>query len=40
MIPFIAFGAYENVKGDRLVKIRQDFQMLNNASIASPQKSQ
>src|SRR5580700_7788645 len=39
MIPFIAFGAYENVKGDRLVKIRQDFQMLNNASMASPQKS-
>jgi len=39
MIPFIAFGAYENVKGDRLVKIRQDFQMLNNASMSQPQKS-
>ena len=39
MIPFIAFGAYENVKGDRLVKIRQDFQMLNNASMAPPRKS-
>src|ERR1700723_2507496 len=38
MIPFIAFGAYENVKGDRLVKVRQDFQMLNNASMAAPQK--
>src|ERR1700732_4454487 len=39
MIPFIAFGVYENAKGDRLVKIRQDFQMLNNASMAPPQKS-
>ena len=38
MIPFIAFGTYENVKGDRLVKVRQDFQMLNNASMAPPQK--
>jgi hypothetical protein len=39
MIPFIAFGAYENVKGDRLVKVRQDFQMLNNASMTPPKKS-
>jgi len=26
------------VKGDRLVKIRQDFQMLNNASMTPQQK--
>ncbi len=29
MIPFLAFGTYENVKGDRLARIRQDFQMMN-----------
>src|ERR1700730_12228855 len=39
MIPVIAFGAYENVKGDRLALVRQNFQMLNSASMASPPKS-
>jgi ABC-2 type transport system permease protein len=36
MIPFIAFGTYENVKGDRLTRIRQDFQMMNQTATASP----
>jgi ABC-2 type transport system permease protein len=40
MIPFIAFGTYENVKGDRLTRIRQDFQMMNRtATTAPPAKS-
>jgi ABC-2 type transport system permease protein len=40
MIPFIAFGTYENVKGDRLTRIRQDFQMMNRtATTAPPSKS-
>jgi ABC-2 type transport system permease protein len=39
MIPFLAFGAYENVKGDRLALVRQNFQMLNSASMAQPPKS-
>jgi hypothetical protein len=39
MIPFIAFGVYENVKGDRLALVRQDFQMLNSTSMATPPKS-
>src|SRR6202789_509549 len=38
MIPFVAFGAYENVKGDRLALVRQNFQMLNSASMAQPPK--
>jgi ABC-2 type transport system permease protein len=36
MIPFLAFGIYENVKGDRLTRIRQDFQMMNQSATASP----
>lgn len=36
MIPFIAFGIYENVKGDRLTRIRQDFQMMNRTATAVP----
>ena len=36
MIPFIAFGIYENVKGDRLTRIRQDFQMMNRTATAAP----
>ena len=36
MIPFLAFGTYENVKGDRLARIRQDFQMMNRAATAEP----
>jgi ABC-2 type transport system permease protein len=40
MIPFVAFGTYENVKGDRLARIRQDFQMMNRtATTAPPAKS-
>jgi ABC-2 type transport system permease protein len=40
MIPFVAFGTYENVKGDRLMRIRQDFQMMNRtATTAPPAKS-
>jgi ABC-2 type transport system permease protein len=40
MIPFVAFGTYENVKGDRLTRIRQDFQMMNRtATTAPPAKS-
>jgi ABC-2 type transport system permease protein len=36
MIPFIAFGIYENVKGDRLTRIRQDFQLMNRTATATP----
>ena len=36
MIPFIAFGTYENVKGDRLTRIRQDFQMMNRTATTAP----
>lgn len=36
MIPFLAFGVYENVKGDRLARIRQDFQMMNRTAAAVP----
>jgi ABC-2 type transport system permease protein len=36
MIPFLAFGTYENVKGDRLARIRQDFQMMNRTATAEP----
>jgi ABC-2 type transport system permease protein len=36
MIPFIAFGTYENVKGDRLARVRQDFQMMSGAAKAAP----
>jgi ABC-2 type transport system permease protein len=39
MIPFLAFGAYENAKGERLALVRQNFQMLNSASMAQPPKS-
>jgi ABC-2 type transport system permease protein len=39
MIPFLAFGAYENAKGDRLALVRQNFQMLNSARMAQPPKS-
>jgi len=36
MIPFIAFGTYENVKGDRLTRIRQDFQMMSRTATTAP----
>jgi ABC-2 type transporter len=36
MIPFLAFGTYENVKGDRLARIRQDFQMMNRTATDEP----
>jgi ABC-2 type transport system permease protein len=40
MIPFLAFGTYENVKGDRLTRIRQDFQMMNRtATVERPSRS-
>ena len=29
MIPFIAFGAYENIHGDRLNRVAHNFQMLS-----------
>ena len=34
MIPFIAFGIYENVKGDRLALVRQNFQIMNHMDAA------
>jgi ABC-2 type transport system permease protein len=40
MIPFIAFGTYENIKGDRLARVRQDFQMMSrSASAEKPSQS-
>ena len=36
LIPFLAFGTYENVKGDRLARIRQDFQMMNRTATDEP----
>jgi ABC-2 type transport system permease protein len=36
MIPFLAFGTYENVKGDRLNRVRQDFQMMNRSAMTVP----
>jgi ABC-2 type transport system permease protein len=39
MIPFLAFGTYENVKGDRLNRVRQDFQMMNRMDAAPRSKS-
>jgi len=36
LIPFVAFGLYENVAGHRLIRIRQDFQMLNTGEPPPP----
>ena len=35
MIPFVAFGTYENVKGDRLTRIRQDFEMMSRTATTT-----
>jgi ABC-2 type transport system permease protein len=39
LIPFLAFGTYENVKGDRLARVRQDFQMMSRMDAAPRSKS-
>ncbi len=36
LIPFVAFGIYENVAGHRLNRVRQDFQMLNTGEAPPP----
>jgi hypothetical protein len=36
LIPFVAFGIYENVAGHRLNRIRQDFQMLDTRESPPP----
>jgi ABC-type multidrug transport system permease subunit len=36
LIPFVAFGIYENVAGHRLIRIRQDFQMLDTREAPPP----
>jgi ABC-2 type transport system permease protein len=36
LIPFVAFGIYENVAGHRLTHIRQDFQILNTGEAPPP----
>jgi hypothetical protein len=40
MIPFIAFGTYENVKGDRLALVRQNFQIMNHMDAAPRSSAQ
>jgi len=40
MIPFIAFGTYENVKGDRLALVRQNFQIMNHMDAAPRSSTQ
>jgi hypothetical protein len=40
MIPFIAFGTYENVKGDRLALVRQNFQIMNQLDAAPRSSAQ
>src|SRR5580658_7868170 len=40
MIPFIAFGTYENVKGDRLALVRQNFQIMNQLDAAPRSSTQ
>ena len=40
MIPFIAFGTYENVKGDRLALVRQNFQIMNHKDAAPRSSTQ
>jgi ABC-2 type transport system permease protein len=36
LIPFVAFGIYENVAGHRLIRIRQDFQTLDTREAPPP----
>lgn len=36
LIPFVAFGIYENVAGHRLIRVREDFQMLDTREAPPP----
>ncbi len=36
MIPFLAFGVYENVAGNRLNRVRQNFQIMSNSEMQAP----
>jgi ABC-2 type transport system permease protein len=36
MIPFVAFGVYENVAGNRLNRVRQNFQIMSNSEMQTP----
>jgi ABC-2 type transport system permease protein len=36
MIPFIAFGVYENVAGNRLARIHENFKAIDRAPMSSP----
>ena len=36
MIPFVAFGVYENVAGNRLNRVRQNFQMMSSSEMQAP----
>ena len=36
LVPFVAFGIYENVAGHRLNRIRQDFQLLDTREAPAP----
>jgi ABC-2 type transport system permease protein len=36
LIPFVAFGIYENIAGHRLIRVRQDFQMLDTREAPPP----
>jgi hypothetical protein len=36
MIPFVAFGVYENVAGNRLNRVRQNFQIMSNSEMQAP----
>jgi len=34
LVPFLIFGTYENIKGDRLARVHQDFDVLNGRAAA------
>jgi ABC-2 type transport system permease protein len=36
LVPFLLFGTYESIKGDRLVRVHQDFEILNGRAPAPP----
>lgn len=36
LVPFLLFGTYESIKGERLVRVHQDFDILNGRASASP----
>jgi len=36
MIPFVAFGVYENVAGNRLNRVRQNFQIMSSPEMQAP----